>query len=44
MAVRNKGRFRDWIAGLPIHVILDPQAALHGAIWTGLAALRGEQR
>ncbi len=39
--IANKGRFAGWIAGLPIHVILDPQAALHGAAWASLAAVRG---
>ncbi|MBK8909366.1 MAG: glucokinase [Rhodospirillales bacterium] len=30
-AVRNKGRFADLVSNVPIHVILDPMAALHGA-------------
>lgn len=37
-AVSYKGRFRDWVAGIPVHVILDPKAALHGAAWEGLNA------
>jgi glucokinase len=32
-AICFKGRFRDWVARIPVHVILDPQAALHGAAW-----------
>jgi glucokinase len=32
-AVRDKGRFRTLLERIPVHVILDPQAALHGAAW-----------
>jgi glucokinase len=32
-AICYKGRFRDWVARIPVHVILDPKAALHGAAW-----------
>jgi|SRR5262245_159954 len=32
-AIRYKGRFSDWMARIPVHVILDPKAALHGAAW-----------
>jgi glucokinase len=35
-AVTYKGRFRDWVARIPIHVILNPSTALHGAAWHGL--------
>lgn len=35
-AVTYKGRFGDWVARIPIHVILNPKAALHGAAWYGL--------
>ncbi len=37
-AIAYKGRFRDWVARIPVHVILDPKAALHGAAWDGLNA------
>lgn len=37
-AISYKGRFRDWVARIPVHVILDPKAALHGAAWNGLNA------
>ena len=30
-AIRDKGRFRPLLERIPIHVILEPQAALHGA-------------
>ncbi len=32
-AIRDKGRFRTLLERIPVHVILDPQAALHGAAW-----------
>jgi glucokinase len=32
-AIRAKGRFAEFCAGLPLHVILDPRAAVHGAAW-----------
>ena len=32
-AIRDKGRFRALLERIPVHVILDPQAALHGAAW-----------
>jgi glucokinase len=35
-AFRHKGRFHDLLAGMPIHVILNPQAALLGAAAYGL--------
>lgn len=47
-AVSYKGRFRDWVARIPVHVILDPKTTLHGAAWDGLNvqqhAYIGEQR
>lgn len=38
-AIGYKGRFSDWIARIPVHVILDPKAALHGAAWHALEVL-----
>lgn len=38
-AIRAKGRFRGWISRIPVHVILDPKVALHGAAWDGLMRL-----
>jgi glucokinase len=38
-AICYKGRFRDWVARIPVHVILDPKAALHGAAWHALEHL-----
>lgn len=35
-AVSYKGRFRDWVSLIPVSVILDPKAALHGAAWDAL--------
>ncbi len=32
-AIFYKGRFRDWVARIPVHVILDPKAVLYGAAW-----------
>ena len=32
-AVSDKGRFRTLLERIPVHVILDPQSALHGAAW-----------
>lgn len=37
-AISYKGRFRDWVARIPVHVILDPKAALHGPAWDRLNA------
>jgi glucokinase len=34
-----KGRFSDWVSRIPVHVILDPKAALHGAAWHALETL-----
>ncbi|WP_321419724.1 glucokinase [uncultured Desulfobacter sp.] len=33
--ITDKGRFCSLCANMPVHVILDPQAALHGAAWYG---------
>lgn len=33
--IADKGRFASLCAGMPVHVILDPKAALHGAAWYG---------
>ncbi|NDY70712.1 glucokinase [Desulfobacter hydrogenophilus] len=33
--IADKGRFSSLCANMPVHVILDPQAALHGAAWYG---------
>ncbi len=35
-AFRRKGRFRRLMAGIPVHVILNPKTALMGAAWYGL--------
>jgi glucokinase len=32
-SIRDKGRFRTLLERIPVHVILDPQSALHGAAW-----------
>lgn len=32
-AIRDKGRFGAMLERIPVHVILDSQAALHGAAW-----------
>ena len=34
-----KDRFSDWVSRIPVHVILDPKAALHGAAWHALETL-----
>ncbi len=39
-AVADKGRFGDFCADLPVHVIMDPGAALRGAAWFCQEALR----
>lgn len=39
-AITDKGRFSTLCSNMPIHVILDPKAALHGAAWYGLEALK----
>jgi glucokinase len=38
-----KGRFRDWVAQVPVNVILDPKVALHGAAWHGLEMLEDSE-
>ncbi|MEM8885978.1 MAG: glucokinase [Planctomycetota bacterium] len=35
-AICFKGRFREWLSVIPVSVILDPKAALHGAAWHAL--------
>ena len=35
-AICYKGRFRDWIKNIPVSVITDSKAALHGAAWHAL--------
>jgi len=37
--IADKGRFSSLCAGMPVHVILDPKAALHGAAWYGFGTL-----
>lgn len=39
-ALAYKGRFSEWVSGIPVHVILDANAALHGAAWHGFEALQ----
>ena len=34
-SIVDKGRFSSLCANMPVHVILDPKAALHGAAWYG---------
>lgn len=43
-AIADKGRFSDFCAGLPVHVIQDPKAALRGAAWFGMEALASGRR
>jgi glucokinase len=38
-AAHDKGRFQALVAAMPVHVILDPKVALHGAAWGGFEAL-----
>jgi glucokinase len=38
-AITHKGRFSELLANIPVHVILDPQAALHGAAYDCLETL-----
>ena len=40
-AFTDKGRFRDLLSGIPVHVILNDQAALLGAAWSALAGPPG---
>lgn len=37
-AVFDKGRFSDFCRRIPLHVVLDPEAALHGAAFNALAS------
>ncbi len=39
-AITHKGRFSELLANIPVHVILDPQAALHGAAYDCLETLQ----
>jgi len=38
-SIADKGRFFSLCANMPVHVILDPNAALHGAAWYGFETL-----
>ncbi len=38
-AICYKGRFRDWIKNIPVSVVLDSKAGLHGAAWYALEHL-----
>lgn len=38
-AIADKGRFTGLCSSMPVHVILDPKAALHGAAWFGMETL-----
>ena len=38
-ALCYKGRFRDWLMQVPVHAILDPKVALHGAAWQALETM-----
>lgn len=43
--IADKGRFSSLCAGMPVHVILNPKAALHGAAWYGFEkGVQDEQR
>jgi len=37
--IRAKGRFARWIERIPVHVVLNPRAALLGAAWHGVESL-----
>lgn len=39
-AICYKGRFRDWLSLIPVFVILDSKAALHGAAWHAIDNLK----
>lgn len=41
--VRRKGRFSEWLTNIPIDVIGDSKAALHGAAWHGLTMSKAHQ-
>ncbi|MEN8213130.1 MAG: glucokinase [Pseudomonadota bacterium] len=38
-AIADKGRFSALCSSMPVHVILDPKAALRGAAWFGMGAM-----
>lgn len=40
-ALQNKGRFKETLANIPVHVILDPEAGLWGAAAYGLQMAEG---
>jgi glucokinase len=40
-AFRHKGRFEDFLIDIPVHVILNPEVALFGAVCHGLEAVAG---
>lgn len=40
--IADKGRFSSLCSDMPVHVILDPKAALHGAAWHGFDNLAHE--
>ncbi len=40
-AIADKGRFFELCSSMPVHVILDPGAALHGAAWYGFETMAG---
>jgi glucokinase len=40
-AIADKGRFVDFVADIPVHVIRDAKAALHGAAWFAQDSLAG---
>jgi len=37
----GKGRFNEILSQIPLHVVLEPEAALLGAAWAGIDALAG---
>jgi len=39
-AIADKGRFAGFCADIPVHVILHPKVALHGAAWAGLERIK----
>ncbi len=39
-AISDKGRFSELSSTMPIHVIMEPRSALHGAAWSGLDAMQ----
>ncbi len=41
-AFTDKGRFRELLSMIPVHVILNDKAALLGAAWCALEGVQGE--